>query len=117
MNEDRFMGFVDTLRAAGVTVHSVLWRSRGAGPAGKVATGLAINLAENTGGRYTQIAAATAFEENLRQLAADMAAHHEQASIRYRVIYERPDPPGQLVSVSVTRPGVDLQLFGDRRMP
>ena len=98
-----------------MTVHSVLWRSRGAGPAGKVATGLAINLAENTGGRYTQIAAATAFEENLRQLAADMAAHHEQASIRYRVIYERPDPPGQLVSVSVTRPGVDLQLFGDRR--
>ena len=75
-----------------MTVHSVLWRSRGAGPAGKVATGLAINLAENTGGRYTQIAAATAFEENLRQLAADMAAHHEQASIRYRVIYERPDP-------------------------
>lgn len=117
MNEDRFMGFVDNLRAGGVTVHSVLWRSRGAGFAGQVATGFAINLAENTGGRYTQIAAATALEDTLRQLATDMAAHWDQASIRYRVIYERPDPSGQSVSVSVTRPGVNLQLFGDRRMP
>ncbi|MCY3844433.1 MAG: hypothetical protein OXH69_12935 [Acidobacteria bacterium] len=117
MNEDRFMGWIDQLRAGGVTVHSVLWRSRGAGFAGQVATGFAINLAENTGGRYTQIAAATAFEDNLRQLATDMATHWEQASIRYRVIYERPDPAGQSVSVSVTRPGVNLQLFGDRSMP
>ena len=46
-----------------------------------------------------------------------MAAHWNQASIRYRVIYERPDPAGQSVSVSVTRPGVNLQLFGDRSMP
>ena len=117
MNEDRFMGFVDSLLAGGVTVHSVLWRSRGSGFAGQVATGFAINLAENTGGRYTQIAAATAFGDTLRQLAADMAAHHEQASTRYSVIYERPDPSGQSVSVNVTRPGVNLQLFGDRRMP
>ncbi|MCY4076266.1 MAG: hypothetical protein OXH04_12655 [Acidobacteria bacterium] len=117
MNEDRFMGWVGNLRAGGVTVHSVLWRSRGAGFAGQVATGFAINLAENTGGRYTQIAAATAYEDNLRQLATDMAAHWDQASIRYRVIYERPDPAGQSVSVSVTRPGVNLQLFGDRSMP
>ena len=117
MNEERFMGFVDSLRAGGVTVHSVLWRSRGAGFAGQVATGFAINLAENTGGRYTQIAAATALGDTARQLAADMAAHYDQASIRYRVLYERPDPSGQGVSVSVTRPGVNLQLFGDRRMP
>ena len=117
MNEDRFMGFVDNLRSGGVTVHSVLWRSRGAGFAGQVATGFAINLAQNTGGRYTQVAAATAFEDTLRQLATDMATHWDQASIRYRVIYERPDPPGESVSVSVTRPGVNLQLFGDRSMP
>ena len=117
MNEDRFMGWVGNLRAGGVTVHSVLWRSRGAGFAGQVATGFAINLAENTGGRYTQIAAATAYEDSLRQLATDMATHWDQASIRYRVIYERPDPAGQSVSVSVTRPGVNLQLFGDRSMP
>ena len=117
MNEDRFMGWIDQLRSGGVTVHSVLWRSRGAGFAGQVATGFAINLAENTGGRYTQIAAATAFEDALQQLASDMAAHWNQASIRYRVIYERPDPAGQSVSVSVTRPGVNLQLFGDRSMP
>ena len=84
---------------------------------GPVATGHALNLTANTSGRYTQIAVPTAFEDTLRQLATDMAAHHEQASIRYRVLYERPDPSGQSVSVSVTRPGVNLQLFGDRSMP
>ena len=117
MNEDRYMGWINELRAAGVTVHAVLWQSRGAGSAVGVATGHALNLTANTSGRYTQIAAPTAFEDNLRQLATDMAAHWEQASIRYRVIYERPDPGGQSVSVSVTRPGVDLQLYGDRSMP
>ena len=118
MNEDRFMGWVGDLLAGGVTVHSVLWSSRGAGGTrAQTSTGYAINLAENTGGRYAQIAAATAYEDILRQLAADMATHWEQASIRYRVIYERPDPGGQSVSVSVTRPGVNLQLFGDRSMP
>lgn len=117
MNEDRYMGWINDLRAAGVTVHAVLWQSRGAGSAVGVATGHALNLTANTSGRYTQIAAATAFEDNLRQLATDMASHWEQASIRYRVIYERPDPAGQSVSVSVTRPGVDLQLYGDRSMP
>lgn len=117
MNEDRYMGWINDLRAAGVTVHAVLWQSRGAGSAVGVATGHALNLTANTSGRYTQIAAPTAFEDNLRQLATDMAAHWEQASIRYRVIYERPDPPGQGVSVGVTRPGVNLQLYGDRSMP
>lgn len=117
LNENRFMGFVDSLRAAGVVVHSVLWTSNPGGTRTLTSTGLAINLAQNTGGRYTAIAAATAFGDTLTQLAADMAAHYDQASIRYRVIYERPDPPGESVSVSVTRPGVNLQLFGDRRMP
>ena len=117
MNEDRYMGWINELRAGGVTVHAVLWQSRGAGSAVGVATGHALNLTANTSGRYTQIAAPTAFEDNLRQLATDMAAHWEQASIRYRVIYERPDPAGQSVSVSVTRPGVNLQLYGDRSMP
>ena len=118
MNEDRFMGWVGDLLAGGVTIHSVLWSSRGAGGTrAQTSTGYAVNLARNTGGRYEQIAAATAYEDILRQLAADMAAHWEQASIRYRVIYERPDPSGQSVSVSVTRPGVNLQLFGDRSMP
>ena len=117
MNEDRYNGWVDMLRSAGVVVHSVLWRSRGGGFAGQVPTGFAINLAQNTGGRYTQIAAATAFGDTLRQLGTDMTAHYNQASIRYRVIYERPDQPGNSVSVNVTRPGVNLELFGDRSMP
>ncbi len=94
LNENRFMGFVDSLRAGGVVVHSVLWASRPGGTRALTSNGLAINLAQNTGGRYTAIAAATAFGDTLRQLAADMTAHYDEASIRYRVIYERPDAAG-----------------------
>ena len=34
-----------------------------------------------------------------------------------RVLYERPEPPGESVSVRVTRPRVNLQLFGDLGLP
>lgn len=37
-------------------------------------------------------------------------------STRYVVTYDRPDPPGQRVTVRVTRPEVALRLFRDRAM-
>ena len=45
------------------------------------------DLSGNTGGRFASIAAATAFGATLRQLAADMVAHYDEASTRYRVLY------------------------------
>ena len=118
MNEDRYMGLINMLRFAGVVVHSVVWSSRGRELVqGSVPADFAINLSGNTGGRFASIAAATAFGATLRQLAADMVAHYDEASTRYRVLYERPDPSGESVSVRVTRPRVNLQLFGDLGLP
>ena len=107
-------------------VHSVLWTSRapetkpsrvlGAVPGPLDATGLALNLAENTGGRHTSIATATGYVRALTDLAADLVAHHEEASHRYRLLYERPDSRGQHVSVDVLRPGLEVRLLRDRRM-
>ena len=80
---------------------------------GRVAPDFAINVSRNTGGRFVSVAAATGLGHALRQLAADMVDHYEEASTRYRVTYERPDPPGDDVWVLVTRPRVNLQSFGD----
>ena len=98
-------------------VHAVLWvsRARQTTPS-LVSTGLALHLARNTGGRYTGVATATAYGNAMRQLAADMAAHHDAVSKRYRLLYELPDEPGTRTSVSVLRPGLKVQLFGDRRL-
>ena len=117
MSENRFNRFVDNLRAAGVMVHTVLWASRVRQTTPSlVSTGLALHLAGNTGGRYVGIATATAYGQALRQLAADIAAHHDAFSKRYRLLYELPDDRGTRTSVSVLRPGLNVRLFGDRRM-
>ena len=117
MSENRFNGFVADLRAAGVMVHAVLWTSRARRTtASLVSTGLALNLVHNTGGRYVAIATATAYGQALRQLAADMTAHHDSFAKRYRLLYELADDRGSATSVSVLRPGLDVQLYGDRRL-
>ena len=117
MNDNRFNRFVGNLRARGAMLHAVLWTSRARQTTiSKISTGFALNLVRNTGGRYTAVAAPTAFDQALRQLAADMAAHHDRVSKRYRLLYEPPDERGARVSVDVLRPGLDVQLYGDRRI-
>ena len=117
MNDNRFNRFVGNLRARGAMLHAVLWTSRARQTTiSKISTGFALNLVRNTGGRYTAVAAPTAFDQALRELAADMAAHHERVSKRYRLLYEPPDERGARISVDVLRPGLEVQLFGDRRI-
>ena len=112
MNEDRFFEWITEVRQAGVIIHAIQVSTGGRGPM----TGLAINLTENTGGRYVSISSATALEGTMTQLATDMATLYDEASNRYRVVFERPDPPGAAISVSVMRPGVGLRLFGGREI-
>ena len=98
-------------------LHAVLWTARARQTTiSKISTGFALSLVRNTGGRYTAVAAPTAFDQALRQLAADMAAHHDRVSKRYRLLYEPPDERGARVSVDVLRPGLEVQLYGDRRI-
>ena len=75
---------------------------------------IALNLTEVTGGRYVSVAAATGMVGTMTQLAADMGAHYDAVSTRYKLTYERPDPLGQRVMMRVTRPAVALRLYRDR---
>ena len=113
-NENEYVDLVNELIANSITVHVVLLSTRG----GSVVNQYAMNISQNTGGIFENIAAATGLDRTLRGLADRMNAHYENVSKRYRVVYERPDPPGAGISASVTRPGVSISgLFTGLRMP
>ena len=96
-----------------VTIHTVLMSMRG----GSAVTSISSNLSQNTGGVFEVINASSGLDEKLTELATRMNAHYERVSNWYRLIYERPNPPGSRVSVRLTsRPGVRFNLFIDRRM-
>ena len=112
-NENEYVALVNELITNAITVHVVLLSSRG----GSVVNQYAINLTENTGGIYENIAAATGMEQRLVGLAERMNAHYENVSKRYRVVYERPDPPGARISASLRRAGAYISgLFAGLRM-
>ena len=102
MNQNEYAELVNELISNVATVHIMLLSTRG----GSAVTDYAINLTDNTGGLYEVFSAGTR-----------LGTHYDEVSQRYRVIYERPDPPGAGVSVGVARDGVVPQLYIDRRMP
>ena len=113
-NENEYVDLINELITKSITVHVVLLSSRG----GSVINQFALNLTENTGGIYENIAAATGIEQMLVSIAERMNAHYENVSKRYRVVYERPNPPGARISASVVRPGARITgLFAGLRMP
>ena len=96
-----------------VTIHTVLMSMRG----GSAVTSISSNLSQNTGGVFEVINASSGLDEKLTELATRMNTHYDRVSNWYRLIYERPDPPGSRISVRLTsRPGVRFNLFIDRRM-
>lgn len=112
MTDDRFLRWINEVRQAGVIIHAIQVR-RGRQNA---MAGLALNLTGNTGGRYEALAAWTALDDEMEKLATDMGTLYEEASNRYRVVWERPDPSGDNISLSVLRPGVGVRLFGGREL-
>lgn len=112
-NENEYVELVNELITNSITVHVVLLSSRG----GSVINQYALNLTGNTGGIYENIAAATGIEQMLVSIAERMNAHYENVSRRYRVVYERPNPPGAQISASITRSGARIAgLFVGLRM-
>jgi hypothetical protein len=112
-NENEYVELVNELITNAITVHVVLLSSRG----GSVINQYALNLSQNTGGVYENIAAATGLEQTLVGLAERMNAHYENVSRRYRVVYERPNPPGAQISATIMRSGARIAgLFAGLRM-
>ena len=112
MNQNEYGRLVNELITKGVTVHVALLSTQG----GSSTTDYAINLTDNTGGLYDVFAASTRLATALPELATRLGNHYDQVSQRYRVVYERPDPPGASLSVGVAREGVVARPYIDRRI-
>lgn len=111
-NDNEYAELVNTLINNGITIHTVMFTTRG----GSQMTTYATNLTENTGGLYENIGVPTGFAQALTTIATRMGEHFDQVSNRYRVVYERPDPPGAQISLRLSRGGIGVRLFPNRRM-
>ena len=89
--------------------------TRGRGTSGALTT-IALNLTAASGGRYVAVVAGTGMVAAMTRLANDMGANYDAMSTHYLVTYDRPDPPGQRVTMRVARPGLELRLFRDRAL-
>ena len=89
MNQNEYGRLVNELIAKGATVHVMVLSTQG----GSSVTDYAINLTDNTGGLYEVFGASTRLATALPELATRLGNHYDQVSQRYRVVYERPDPP------------------------
>lgn len=116
-NDNQYADLLNPLIANGVTVHAVMLSSRGSVRAQQRLPQYALSLVENTGGIIETFVAPNGYESLLPRLAERMNDHYEIVSRRYRLIFERPDPPGVRLSVSVTGSDVAFGLYLDRRMP
>lgn len=115
MNETRQLRFLDELRTAGAMIHVVQWSSGARNRSGS-GTSFALNLTQNTGGRYRSVAVATGMVDAMAELASELGTHYDRMASRYVVVYERPDRPGRRVRVRVTRPAVGVRVYPDRSL-
>ncbi|MCY4123470.1 MAG: hypothetical protein OXG72_21390 [Acidobacteria bacterium] len=116
-NDNRYADLLNPLIANGVTVHAVMLATRGGVRAQQRLPQYAFNIVEATGGSLENFVAPTGYEFVLPRLAERMNDHYDAVSKRYRLIFERPDPPGMRLSVSLIGNDLAFNLFLDRRMP
>lgn len=114
-NDNRYADLLNPLIANGVTIHAVMLATRGGVRAQQRLPQYALSLVENTGGSVETFVAPTGYERVLPQLAERMNEHYGVVSRRYRLVFERPDPPGTRLSVSVTGSDLAFSLHMDRR--
>ena len=116
-NDNQYADLINPLIANGVTVHAVMLANRGGVRAQQRLPQYAFNIVESTGGILESFVAPNGYENVLPRLAERMNDHYDKVSKRYRLIFERPDPPGMRLSVSVTGSDLAFGLSLDRRMP
>ena len=113
-NDNQYADLLDPLIANGVTVHAVILATRGGVRAQQRLPQYALNLVENTGGSVETFVAPTGYESVLPRIAERMNEHYDVVSKRYRLVFERPDPPGMRLAVSVTGDDIAFSLHMDR---
>ena len=112
-NDDEYAEFIGMLISNDIAVHTVIFSERG----GSNVSQYSLNITENTGGLYENLASETGMADSLTMIATRLGENYEQVSKRYWIIYERPDPPGAQISIQLNRPGYNVTgLFASNRI-
>ena len=112
-NDDEYAEFIEMLISNDIAVHTMIFSQRG----GSNVSQYSRNITENTGGLYENLASETGMADALTMIATRLGENYEQVSKRYRIIYERPDPPGAQISIQLNRPGYNVTgLFASNRI-
>lgn len=115
LDDDEYAELLDMLVSNHITVHTVILM-REQLRCQRCTSSYAPQLTQVTGGMYETVSLPTGFSQALTTIATRMGEHFDRVSNRYRVVYERPDPPGEQISLGVGRPGVNLRMFANRYM-
>ncbi len=112
-NDDEYAEFIGMLISNDIAVHTMIFSQRG----GSNVSQYSLNITENTGGLYENLASETGMADALTRIATRLGENYEQVSKRYRIIYEKPDPPGTQISIQLNRPGYNVTgLFASNRI-
>ena len=112
-NDDEYAEFIGMLISNDIAVHTMIFSQRG----GSNVSQYSLNITENTGGLYENLASETGMADALTRIATRLGENYEQVSKRYRIIYEKPDPPGAQISIQLNRPGYNVTgLFASNRI-
>ena len=114
-SQDEYFEFLTDLLRRNGTIHAVAL-SRGLSIPGSALPQLSQHMAENTGGSYQFINQVTGLSGALTEVAEQINDHAAQIAARYQILFEAPEQQSQ-VSVRLSRAGLSLQLFADRRLP
>ena len=105
--ENEFNRWLQSIGARGITAHAILLKGgRGNG----LTEILAMNVTENSGGRYAALNTPTALPEKMKALAVALGEDHKAARTRYQIEFATDAAGDPAVDVGVARENVSLTI-------
>lgn len=112
-HEKEFNQWAVALGARGATVHALVLK---VGKGGGVPDVVAMNLTQNTGGRFDMMNTSNSIPEKLKTLATQIAGDHKAMGAWYRLEFQTDSADFRPIDVGVARSGVRLQISDRRRI-
>jgi VWFA-related protein len=118
--ENEFNKWLQTLAQRGLIVHAIVMKFAAAAAqnAGRTTTGipeiLAMNMTQNSGGRYDFVNTANSLPDKMMALAAALGEDYTVARTRYQLDFATESAAEASVDVGVAREGVTLKITRTR---
>ncbi len=115
--QEEYDRFMRDILAAGVSVHAAVVQQRDGSLSAQVSPAqVALNLTQNTGGKFDALAASTGLSAEMDSIAARLTEDYDYIRTRYLIRYESRSKNGDAqIGLRVARDDVTLQMSPDRR--